>query len=171
MERRRGILAAAAMAALVSCALPSRAQEFDRRILAHGRVRASNLLTVSAGAGVMRTRVPRGFECWDVCRFKGPLALVEIGASGAQVGLGWGRMSGPLRPGPPWLRDVLLGISAKGVVLRTWRGLDPPDQTLVGVEGTFAAVRGHVTLGAYRSVHPSEVDDAWQFGWGIGWGF
>ncbi len=138
------------------------------------RVRYSVPLEFSVGGGALVAPVPVDHDCTAFCEYRGLIAQIEPGSSGAQLGVGYARLVGAQHPASAFLNNVYVGWSARAVVVRTWgnSGLDPKRQTLTGFEGQFALPRVSFYLGVLRRISSAhEGADRWVATAGFGWGF
>lgn len=137
------------------------------------RLRLSYPQRLSGAVGLMRVRQPADYDCTTVCDYRGPFVQVEPGMAGIQLGAGYAVLVGERRRNEHYLASVYVGFGIKGVIARTWDpgSLDPPDQTLVGVEGAFTITSVNFSLGLLRSVSSGPVDERWVVTGGLGWGF
>ena len=121
----------------------------------------------------MVVRQPASYDCTTVCQFRGWLFQAEPGLAGGQLSAGYAVVTGEKGRNKHFLSNVYVGYGVKGALLRTWgeANLDPPDQTLLGVEGDFTVIRVNFSLGVFRHVGSGEPDDRWLIAGGIGWGF
>lgn len=128
---------------------------------------------LSLSAGVLSHLQPRGYECTTACDFRGLFLQADVGTGGGSIGLGWASLVGERSVGKHLVRNVYVGYSVKGAILRTWGAapLDPPGQTFAGIRTDFTISIACFRFGLFRRI--SETPDApqWLISGGIGWGF
>lgn len=145
----------------------------DRRVLTTARVRFGYPLRASAGLTTVIGRLPAAWECETTCRLRGPIVRVEPGLAGLQVNAGYGSIIGETRSPHRFVREVFVGWSLEGAVLRTWGDspIEPDSRTYVGAEAAFTITRVNFTLGAMRRLEGGTAHDRWLVTGGIGLGF
>jgi hypothetical protein len=136
------------------------------------RVRAGYPLTVSAGVGAVRTKLPESWECVTTCPYQGWVLQVEPGLHGVQASAGYATLMAEKRHNKFFLADMFVGYGVKGVVVRTWGDsrLGPGEQTLAGVEFSFTVTRVNFSVGTLRRIS-GHADQEWVIAYGMGWGF
>jgi hypothetical protein len=148
-------------------------RDLERRVAGLWRARLSDPLFVSAGVGAIVVKMPSAYECVTVCEWRGLMAMADAGVHGAQVDVGWGVVVADQIDREHFLSRVYMAYGLKASVMRTWgdSGLNPPDQTLAGVEGEFNIIGLNISLGVYRHVGGGDPEDDWILAGGLGWGF
>jgi hypothetical protein len=148
-------------------------RDTELRVVGLGRLRVRHPQRLSVGAGAMLARQPRSYDCTTVCEFQGLYLLAEPGYSGGRLSVGFGRLKAEKRRNERFLSRVYLGWGVKAALLRTWNGADlnPPDQTLLGVEADLAVIGLGFELGVFRRVGGGDAGDPWVISGGFGWGF
>jgi hypothetical protein len=148
-------------------------QDLETRMVGLGRVRLSVPQHVSGSLGMLIARQPGDFDCTTVCEYRGALLQVEPGLAGGQVSAGYAVVVGELGDNDHFLSNVFLGYGVKAALMRTWgdSSLSPPEQTLLGIEGSFTVIRINISLALFRPVGSDDFDDPWIVGGGLGWGF
>jgi hypothetical protein len=148
-------------------------QELERRWIGLAKVRLSVPQRVSGSVGLIGSRQPAGFDCSTVCKHRGPLLQIEPGVAGGQLSAGYAVVMGELGDNDRFLSKVCVAWGLKAALMRTWgdASLSPSEQTLLGVEGDFTVIGINFSLGLFRSIEPSDIDDPWLVGGGLGWGF
>ena len=146
--------------------------DISARWAATYRARISYPLTVSAGVGLIRAKLPRSWECQTACPFNGWMLQLEPGLHGVQFSAGYAMLMGQQRGGGRFIDDVLVGFAAKGVLLRSWgdANLNPPDRSFAGFELSYSVVRFNFSVGALRRIDSTPGND-WITTFGFGWGF
>jgi hypothetical protein len=148
-------------------------QDAEVRFVGVGGVRLSVPQQLSGAIGGMRARLPTSYDCSEACEYRGWLLEAEPGLAGGQISGGYAVVVGEQDSGSRFLSDVFLAYGVRAAILRTWgdADLDPPDQTLAGLEGQFTIIRIHFDLGLFRSLESGPVEDRWLVTGGVGWGF
>ena len=136
------------------------------------RARLSYPQTLSAGVGLLRTRMPHSWECLTPCPYNGLFLQVEPGVNGVQLAAGYATLKGQQRNSEHWITDPLVGFATKGVLLRTWGDatLNPSNRDYAGIEFAYSIVRFNFSVGALRAIDGHDGDE-WLTTFGFGWGF
>ena len=136
-------------------------------------LRLSHPQQVAGSLGAIWVRQPVDFDCSSACDFRGPLAQIEPGVAGVQLGAGYAVLVGEKGRNTHYLRRIYVGLGIKAALLRTWgdAAVEPADQTFAGLEVDAAVAQVNFRLGLFRSLSRAGTEDRWLVTGGLGWGF
>ncbi len=153
-----------------------RVRQEDERRVTHWdlfpRVRAGYPQSLSAGIGLIRSRLPETWECMTACPFRGVTLQLEPGIRGIQASAGFATLIAEKKHQERYLTDVHTAFGVKGVLLHRWddSALDSAERTFVGIEFSYTVTRINFSLGTLRRLERVQGGD-WIVAAGIGWGF
>jgi hypothetical protein len=128
---------------------------------------------VYGSVSLLFTRVPASYDCATTCKFKGLLLQLEPSFEGARLNLGYAVAIGETGNLRPFLSKTYLAYGINASLLRTFSNssLDPPEQTLAGVEGVFTITNVNFSLGLYHHLAGGDPEHRWLLTIALGYGF
>jgi hypothetical protein len=151
------------------------ALEQDRVSRTFGLWRAgvSYPLSAAASLGALFTRPPRSFDCRSLCELSGVTLQATAGLTGGELAVGWARAFAETGPSRRFLADVPLAYGVRAALVRTWGDapLEPPAQTLAGVEAALTITRVSFTLGVLTPIGGGGHRDDLVLSGSVGFGF
>jgi hypothetical protein len=124
-------------------------QDRSRRVFGLWRGAFSHPLSLSASLGAVVAGLPRTEDCRSLCELRGMTVHVSAGLTGGELAVGWAQLFAASDARRHFLTDVSLGFGVRAALVRTWGAsrLEPPAQTLAGVETALTITRVSFTLG------------------------
>lgn len=128
---------------------------------------------VYGSASLLFTEVPASYDCATTCKFKGILLQLEPSFEAVRLNLGYAVAIGETGKLRPFLAKTYLAYGINASLVRTFGNstLDPPEQTLAGVEGVFTITNVNFSVGLYHHVAGGEPDRPWLLTIALGYGF
>lgn len=136
------------------------------------RVRVGYPQSISAGLGVVRSRLPESWDCVTTCPFRGLTVQLEPGIGGIQLSAGFGTLVAEKRHRARFVSDVHLAFGVKGVLLHRWdsSALDSAERTFGGIELSYTVTRINFSIATLRRLERVQGRD-WTVTAAMGWGF
>ena len=130
-------------------------------------------MEVYGSVSVLFTSVPASYDCRTTCKFKGLLLQLEPSFEALRLNLGYAVAIGETGSVRPFLAKTYLAYGLNASLLRTFSNstLDPPEQTLAGVEGVFTITNVNFSLGLYHHVAGGPPEQDWLLTIALGYGF
>ena len=147
--------------------------EEEGRVYALARVHWDYPLKVSAGSGILLTRLPRDYNCVTTCPMRGFTVKGAVGLGGGEASVGWASMVAETGRSRRLLRHVYVGYGLRAAYVRTWgeSNVSPEGDDFVGLQSAWTIAQFNVTFGVFRRVPAADPGQDTHVFAGLGWGF